>query len=179
MKNHPSAIDLHARTLSTRLISVPPSPSRRVTLVIQFSVTLDCLRLHERAIGFAFTIDKIVRTCLSASFGCSGETAIANIGPDEARRILERTCDKVKLRGNSNGECLGAEIMDSLREAGVELGAKHLEILQTRSLLLQGMELLGEEYSAEILQDYDNRIPLSTALRFLSQAIERTKGLEN
>lgn len=66
--------------------------------------------------------------------------------------------------------------MDSLREAGVELGANHFEILQTRNLLVRGMELLGEEYSADILQDYDNRIPLSTALRFLHQAIERTKG---
>lgn len=104
------------------------------------------------------------------------ETAIANIAPDEARRILERTCDRVKLRANSNGECLGGEIMESLREAGVELGARHIEILETRSLLVHSMELLGEEYPAEILQNYDHRIPLSTALRFLNEAIERTKG---
>ena len=57
-----------------------------------------------------------------ASSGCAGETAIVNIAPDEARRILERTCDRVKLRANANGECFGGEIMDSLREAGVELG---------------------------------------------------------
>jgi len=38
------------------------------------------------------------------------------------------------------------------------------------------MELLGEEYPAGMLQDYDNRIPLSTALRFLNEAIARTKG---
>jgi len=116
---------------------------------------------------------------MSGSFGRSGETAIANIAPDEARRILERTCDRVKLRGNSNGECFGGEIMDSLREAGVELGANHLEILQTRTLLVRSMELLGEEYAVEILQDYDNRIPLSTALRFLNQTIERSKGQGN
>jgi len=109
-----------------------------------------------------------------ASSGCAGETAIVNIAPDEARRILERTCDRVKLRANANGECFGGEIMDSLREAGVELGANHFEILQTRSLLVRSMELLGEEYPAEILQDYDNRIPLSAALRFLNEAIEGT-----
>jgi len=41
------------------------------------------------------------------------------------------------------------------------------------------MESLGEEFPAEILQDYDDRIPLSTALRFLNEAIERTKGQGN
>src|SRR5215467_14769879 len=97
-----------------------------------------------------------------ASSGCAGETAIVNIAPDEARRILERTCDRVKLRANSNGECFGGEIMDSLREAGVELGTRHVEILETRSLLVRSMELIGEEFPAEILQDYDSRIPLST-----------------
>ena len=107
------------------------------------------------------------------------ETAIANIAPDEARRILERTCDRVKLRANPNGECFGGEIMDSLRQAGVELGAHHIEILQTRSLLVHSMELLGEEYPAEVLQNYDDRIPLSTALRFLNGAIERTKKAGN
>jgi hypothetical protein len=66
--------------------------------------------------------------------------------------------------------------MDALREAGVELGASHIGILQTRSLLVRSMKLLGEEYPAEILQDYDSRIPLSTVLRFLNEAIQSTKG---
>ena len=104
------------------------------------------------------------------------KTGIANIAPEEARRILERTCDRVKLRADSNGECFGGEIMDSLREAGIGLGARHIDILQTRSLLVRSMERLGEEYPAQILQDYDHRIALSTALRFLDEAIERTKG---
>lgn len=108
-----------------------------------------------------------------------GETAIANIALEDARRILERTCDKVKLRANSNGECFGGEIMDSLREVGIKLGAKHLEILQIRSLLVRSMESLGEEYSAEILQDYENKIPLSMALKFLNHAIEKTRGQGN
>ena len=107
------------------------------------------------------------------------KTAIANIAPDEARRIFERACDRLKLRADSNGECFGGEIMDSLREAGIELGANHFEILQTRGLLVRGMESLGEEYPAEILQDHDHRIPLSTALRFLNEAIERTKSQGN
>jgi hypothetical protein len=103
-------------------------------------------------------------------------TAIAKIAPDEARRILDRTCDKLKTRADSNRECLGREIMDSLREAGMELGASHIEILQTRSLLVRSMESCGEEYPAEILQDYDHRIPLSAALRFLKEAIQRAKA---
>lgn len=125
--------------------------------------------------GVAFATNKLIRIGLSpVHLVVLKETAIANIAPDEARRILERTCDRVKLRANSNGECFGGEIMDSLREAGVELGAQHVEILQTRSLLVCSMESLGEEYSAEFLQDYENRIPLSTALRFLNEAIDST-----
>ena len=104
------------------------------------------------------------------------KTAIANIAPDEARRILDRTRDRLKLRADYNGECFGGEIMDALREAGVELGASHIGILQTSSLLVRSMELFGEEYPAEVLQDYDSRIPLSTALRFLNEATQSTKG---
>ena len=108
-----------------------------------------------------------------------GNTAIASIAPDEARRILERACERVKLRANSNGECFGGEIMDALREAGVEVGARHVEILQTRSGSCAALELVCEGYPAEILQDYDHRIPLSTALKFLNEAIESTKGQGN
>jgi hypothetical protein len=66
--------------------------------------------------------------------------------------------------------------MDSLREAGVEIGARHFEILQIRSLLVSSMELLGEEYPTEFLQNYEYRIPLSIALRFLNQAMNRPEG---
>ena len=143
-------------------------------------MTLDSLNLHESAIRSAFAINKLIRTGLCpAHMVVLEKTAVANIAPDEARRILERTCERVKLRANSNGECVGGDIMDSLREASVELGAHHIEILQTRSLLVHTMESLGEEYGAEILQDYDHRIPLSTALRFLNEAIKGTKGKGN
>jgi hypothetical protein len=67
--------------------------------------------------------------------------------------------------------------MDSLREAGVEVGANHFEILQTRSLLARSMEVTGEAFPAEILQDFEHRIPLSMALRFLKDAIESTRAL--
>jgi len=107
------------------------------------------------------------------------EESIENIVPDVSRRILERSCAKVKLRANANGECLGAEIMDALREAGVELGAQHVDILRTRSLLLRTMESFGEGYPAEILQDYDHRIPVSTALRFLNAAMNSTGSRED
>lgn len=95
---------------------------------------------------------------------------MAEMVPDVAQRILKRTLDRVKLRANSNGECFGGEITEALREAGVDLGAHHVEILQTRSLLVRIMESLGEAYPAELLQDYENRIPLSKALKFLNEA---------
>jgi len=100
------------------------------------------------------------------------ENAMANMVPDMAPRILERALERIMLRANSNGECFGGEIMESLREAGADLRARHGEILQTRSVLVRTMESLGEAYPAEILQDYDNRIQLSKALRFLNAALE-------
>ena len=98
---------------------------------------------------------------------------MANKVPDFALRILKGTIDRVKLHANSNGECFGGEITEALREAAVELGAPHIEILQSRSLLVRTMESLGEAYPAEILQDYETRIALSTAIRFLNEAISR------
>jgi hypothetical protein len=76
---------------------------------------------------------------------------MANTVPDVAPRILERALERIKLRANSNGECFGGEIMESLREAGVDLGAHHVEILQTRTALVRTMESLGEAYPADIL----------------------------
>ena len=94
---------------------------------------------------------------------------MANTVPDVAPRILGLASERIKLRANSNGECFGRDIMESLREAGVELGAHHVEILRTRRVLVQAMESLGEDaYPAEILQDYETRFPLSKALRLLN-----------
>jgi hypothetical protein len=91
--------------------------------------------------------------------------------PNSAAQILERSRDTVRIRANSNGECFGGEIADALREAGVALGVDRLEVLLTRTVLTQTMESLGENYPAEVLQDYENRMPVSKALRFLSEAI--------
>jgi hypothetical protein len=96
---------------------------------------------------------------------------MSNMVPNSATQVLERSLDIVRIRANSNGECFGGEIADALREAGVSLGVDRLEILLTRSVLARTMESLGESYPAEVLQDYENRMPVSKALRYLSQAI--------
>ena len=91
--------------------------------------------------------------------------------PNSAKQILERSLDTVRIRANSNGECFGGEIAEALREAGVALRVDRLEVLLTRTVLTRTMESLGENYPAEVLQDYENRIPVSKALRYLSEAI--------
>jgi hypothetical protein len=95
--------------------------------------------------------------------------------PNSTPQILERTLDTVRLRANSNGECFGGEIMDAMREAGAALRADRLEILLTRTVLLQTMEMLGEDYPAVVLQDYENRMPVSKALKYLTEAIDWTR----
>jgi hypothetical protein len=85
---------------------------------------------------------------------------VGNIVPNSTAPFLERTLDSVRLKANSNGECFGGEIMDSMREAGMALRVDRLEILLTRTVLVQTMESLGEEYPAVMLQDYEHRVPL-------------------
>jgi hypothetical protein len=96
---------------------------------------------------------------------------MTNMVPASTSEILQRTLDTVRIRTNSNGECFGGEIADALREAGVALGVDRLEVLLTRTVLTRTMESLGENYPAEVLQDYQNRMPLSKALRYLNEAI--------
>lgn len=96
---------------------------------------------------------------------------MGNIVPNSAPQILERTLEIVRLRANANGECFGGEIMDAMREVGVAQRADRLEILLTRTVLVQTMESLGESYPAVVLQDYENRMPVSKALKFLTEAI--------
>ena len=103
---------------------------------------------------------------------------MGNIVPRSTPQILERTLDSVRLRANSNGECFGGEIMDAMREAGVALRADRLEILLTRTVLVQTMESLGESYPAVVLQDYENRMPVSRALKYLSEAINWTRHVK-
>ena len=73
---------------------------------------------------------------------------MGNIVPSSALQILERTLDSVRLRANSNGECFGGEIMDAMREAGVAQRVDRLEILLTRTMMVQTMKSLGERYPA-------------------------------
>jgi hypothetical protein len=107
----------------------------------------------------------------STTFRTDYEGRISEMVPNSARQILERSLDTVRIRANSNGECFGGEIADALREAGVALGVDRLEVLLTRTVLTRTMDSLGESYPAEVLQDYENRIPVSKALRYLSDAI--------
>jgi hypothetical protein len=52
----------------------------------------------------AFAINKLISTGLCPVHKVVlEETAIANIAPEEARRILESRCDRVKLRADANG----------------------------------------------------------------------------
>jgi len=104
---------------------------------------------------------------------------MGNIVPSSTPQILERTLDSVRLRANSNGECYGGEIMDAMREAGVALRAGRLEILLTRTVLVQTMESLGEGYPAVVLQDYENRMPVSKALKYLTEAIDWSRRLKH
>jgi hypothetical protein len=96
---------------------------------------------------------------------------MTNMVPAASSEILKRTLDTVRIRANSNGECFGGEITDALREAGVALGVDRLEVLLTRTILARTMESLGENYPAEVLQDYENRMPVSKALKYLNEAI--------
>jgi hypothetical protein len=100
---------------------------------------------------------------------CGGR--MSHMVPKSATQILERSLDTVRIRANANGECFGGEIADALREAGASLGVDRLEVLLTRTILARVMESLGENYPAEVLQDYENRMPVSKALKYLEEAI--------
>ena len=99
--------------------------------------------------------------------------------PKSASEILICTLDIVRIRANANGGCFGGEIVDAMREAGVALGVDRLEVLLTRTILLRTMESLGENYPAELLQDFETRIPVSKALKYLNEAIVRATELQH
>lgn len=69
--------------------------------------------------------------------------------------------------------------MDALREAGTALGADRRDVLLTRTVLMRTMESLGETYPAEVLQNYENRMRISEALRYLREAIDWTTRLKS
>lgn len=100
---------------------------------------------------------------------------MGNIVPNSAVQILETTLDTVRLRANSNGECFGGQIMDAMRETGLSLRVDRQDILLTRTILVQTMEMLGEDYPAVVLQDYENPMPLKKALKYLTEATNWTQ----
>lgn len=102
---------------------------------------------------------------------------MGNIVPKSALEILKRTLATVQLRADGNGECFGGEIADAIRDAGESLGVDRLEVLLTRTLLVRSMESLGESYPAEVLQNFETRMPLSKALNYLNEAIVSTAQL--
>ena len=96
---------------------------------------------------------------------------MSSVAPKSALRILELALDTVRIRANANGECFGGEIADALRDAGTALGVDRLEVLLTRTALARTMESLGESYPAEVLQNFEIRMPVSKALKYLNEAI--------
>jgi hypothetical protein len=104
---------------------------------------------------------------------------MGNVIPASAPKVLEKALDIVKMRANAHGEVFGGEIADALREAGVTLSVNRLDVLLTRTVLVRAMESLGEMHPAEVVQDYEHRMPVSEALRYLSEAIEWTTRLRN
>ena len=96
---------------------------------------------------------------------------MSTVVPRSASEILERTLDTVRIRANSNGECFGGEIADAMRDAGIALRIDRLDVLLTRTILVRAMESLGESYPAELLQNFETRIPVSKALNYLHEAI--------
>ena len=96
--------------------------------------------------------------------------------PTSASEILKRTLETVRLRANANGECFGGEIAEAMRQAGIAIGVDRLDVLLTQTVLARTMESLGENYPAEVLQDFETRMPLSKAIDYLNEAIAKTAG---
>jgi hypothetical protein len=97
---------------------------------------------------------------------------MANLIPSSALPVLSKTLDAVRYRANANGEIFGGEIMDAMRQAGTALGLDRLEVLLIRTVLVRAMESLGENYPADVLQNFETRMRVSDALKYLREAIE-------
>lgn len=104
---------------------------------------------------------------------------MGKIVPTSALQVLEKTLDAVRLRANADGEVFGGEITDAMRDAGGALGTDRLEVLLTRTLLVRAMESLGEIYPSDVLQNYENRMQVSDAIKYLREAINRSAQRQN
>lgn len=99
--------------------------------------------------------------------------------PKSAPRILEMTLDIVMTRANANGELFGGQMADAMGEAGNQLGIDRLEVLLVRTVLVRTMESLGEICPSEVLQNYETRMSVSDAIKYLREAIELSARLQN
>ena len=98
---------------------------------------------------------------------------------NSTQQLLEQTLHNVRLKSNFNGECCGGDIVDAMRDDGEALEADRLEVLVTRTHIMRAMESLGEENPAEVLEDYEHRMPASQAVNYLRAAIERTTKMKD
>jgi hypothetical protein len=85
--------------------------------------------------------------------------------------LLVKAWDGLLKRSNASGECFGGEILDCWRDASVALGAGSVELVFTRGVLVLAREAEGAQDPQGLLQDYENRIPVSEALRYLRRAL--------
>jgi hypothetical protein len=97
---------------------------------------------------------------------------MANLIPSSALPVLNKTLDAIRFRANANGEIFGGEIMDAMQDAGTVLGVNRLEVLLIRSVLVRAMESSGENYPTDVLQNFETRMRVSDALKYLRAAIE-------
>jgi hypothetical protein len=103
---------------------------------------------------------------------------MGNLVPSSALPVLNRTLDAIRMRANADGEVFGGEIMEVMRDAGSTLGVDRLELL-IRTVLVRAMESLGENYPTEVLQNHENRMRVSDAIKYLREAIDWTSRQRN
>jgi hypothetical protein len=96
---------------------------------------------------------------------------MANVIPSSALPVLNKTVDALRFRANADGEIFGGEIMDVMQESASSLGVARLEVLLIRTVLVRAMESLGEYYPAEVLQNFESRMRVSYAIKYLQGAI--------
>ncbi len=99
--------------------------------------------------------------------------------PKSALRVLEMTLDILTIRANADGEIFGAQITDAMGEVGNQLGIDRLEVLLARTVLVRTMESLGENYPSELLQNYETRMRVSDAIKYLKEAMECASRHQN
>jgi hypothetical protein len=97
---------------------------------------------------------------------------MVNLIPSSALPVLNKTLDAIRLRANANGEIFGGEMMDAMQETGTALGVNRLEVLVIRRVLVRAMESSGESYPTDVLQNFETRMRVSDALKYLRAAIE-------